>query len=121
MKEENIMKFKLDPNKPIKGKTDWEMLNSMTEEEIHANALSDLDNPPLTVDELEQFKRQPNPKEIRQHLKMTQKEFAATFHFPLGTLRDWEQAKYQPGQAMQTLLKVIQYNPEAVKQALNNF
>ncbi len=62
MKEENIMKFKLDPNKPIKGKTDWEMLNSVTEEEIHAKALADLDNPPLTKDELEQFKRRSHTK-----------------------------------------------------------
>ena len=59
---ENTMSFILNPNMPVKGKTDWEMLKSMTEEEIHANALSDLDNPPLTVDELKQFKRQPNPK-----------------------------------------------------------
>lgn len=120
MSAENIMKFKLYPSEPIKGKTDWERLDSMTEEELHANALSDLDNLPLTEDGLARFKRVPNPKEIRERLKMTQKEFAMAFHLPLGTLRDWEQARYQPGQAAQTLLRVIQFNPRVVKQALSS-
>jgi uncharacterized protein (DUF4415 family) len=34
------------------GRTDWERLASMTEDEIEAGALSDPDNPPLTDDQL---------------------------------------------------------------------
>ena len=41
------MNFKLEPNKPVNGTTDWKKLDSMTEE-VHADALSDPDNPPLT-------------------------------------------------------------------------
>jgi uncharacterized protein (DUF4415 family) len=34
------------------GRTDWERVRSMTEEEIEANAASDPDNPPLTEEQL---------------------------------------------------------------------
>jgi len=62
----------------------------MTEEEIEAAAVADLDNPPLTDEDLKKFRRVPNLKKIRQKLHMTQEQFAMKFHIPLGTLRDWK-------------------------------
>ena len=56
MSEENITRVTLDPNNPSKGKTDWEQVDGMTEEEIHAAALSDPDAQPVTPGELEEFK-----------------------------------------------------------------
>jgi len=35
-------------------------------------------------------------KIIRRALGLTQEQFAARFHIPLGTLRDWEQAQLSP-------------------------
>ena len=79
---------------------------------------SDVDNPPLTDEELKQFKRVPNPKEIRQRLHLTQKQFAIRFHVHLGTLRDWEQGAKRPDTAARSYLRVIEKAPETVMQAL---
>jgi putative transcriptional regulator len=106
--------------KPIEDKTDWARLNAMTEDEIEAAAVADLDNPPLTESELKKLRHVPNPKEIRKHLKMTQQQFATQFELPLGTLRDWEQGAREPDSAAKSYLRVISNNPQAVIQALNN-
>ena len=99
-------------------KTDWARLEAMTEEEIEANALSDPDNPPLTDEELARMRPVPNPRRIRERLKLTQEQFATRFEVPLGTLRDWEQGVSFPDSAAKTLLRVIDKDPEAVVNAL---
>jgi putative transcriptional regulator len=99
---------------PIVSTTDWDRVNAMTEDEIDANAAMDPDNPPLTPEELARMRLAPNPKRIRQRLRMTQEQFAAGFQVPLGTLRDWEQGTRIPDSAARTLLRVIDRNPELV-------
>ena len=56
MSEEHNTRVALDPNNPSKGKTDWGQVDAMTEEEIHAKALSDPDTQPVTPEELREFK-----------------------------------------------------------------
>ncbi len=102
----------------LEDETDWTRLREMTEEEIEAGALSDPDNPPLTDEELKNFRRVPNPKEIRKKLHLTQEQFAMRFHVPLGTLRDWEQGTKQPDTAARSYLRVIEKAPQTVMQAL---
>jgi putative transcriptional regulator len=103
---------------PIKSQTDWAAFDALTEEDVTAAALSDPDNPPMTDEELAQFRRVPNPKEIRQKLHMTQEQFATKFQVPLGTLRDWEQGVRLPDSAAKSYLRVIAKNPQAVIEAL---
>jgi putative transcriptional regulator len=103
--------------RPLPDRTDWARLEAMTEE-IEANALSDPDNPPLTPEELARMRRVPDPRRIRERLKLTQEQFAEKFEIPLGTLRDWEQRVSLPDRAAQTLLRVIEQDPEAVINAL---
>ena len=103
---------------PFEVRTDWARLEAMTEEEIEANALSDPDNPPLTDEELARMRPVPNPRRIRERLKLTQEQFATRFEVPLGTLRDWEQGVSYPDSAAKTLLRVIDKDPEAVINAL---
>ena len=55
---------------------------------------------------------------IRRALKLSQEEFAARFHIPLGTLRDWEQGRKDPDAAARAYLVVIGRNPTAVTEAL---
>jgi putative transcriptional regulator len=93
-------------------------LPRLTEEEINAAALTDPDNPPRTSEREKHLKRVPQVKVMRRALKLTQEEFAARFHIPLGTLRDWEQGKTQPDQAARAYLRVIARNPKAVLEAL---
>ena len=50
---------------------------------------TDSSDAPLTVADLKRMKRTPEAKVIRRALGCTQKEFAARYQIPLGTLRDW--------------------------------
>lgn len=93
-------------------------MRHMTEEEIHAAATSDPDARPMTEAELRNARRVPRVKTIRRALQLTQEEFAARYHIPLGTLRDWEQGRSEPDQTAKAYLKVIAANPEAIYQAL---
>ncbi|MEH2183378.1 helix-turn-helix domain-containing protein [Nostoc sp.] len=93
-------------------------MRPMTEEEIVAAAFSDPDAIPLTEDQLKTARRVPRVKTMRRALQLTQEEFAARYHIPLSTLRDWEQGRSEPDQTAQAYLKAIAGNPEAVYQAL---
>lgn len=93
-------------------------LRPMTEEQIEAAARSDPDNPPLTESRLKQLKLVPRVRTLRRALGLTQEEFAARFHIPIGTLRDWEQGRTEPDQPARAYLKVIARDPEGVRRAL---
>ncbi|MEH1845236.1 MAG: helix-turn-helix domain-containing protein [Nostoc sp.] len=93
-------------------------MRPMTEKEIVAAALSDPDALPMTETELRNARRVPRVKTMRRALHLTQEEFAARYHIPLGTLRDWEQGRTEPDQTAKAYLKVIAANPEAIYQAL---
>src|SRR6266487_4394976 len=61
MKKDDITKFELDPNHPPQmSAEELARLDAMTEEEVHAAALADADNLPLTDEELARLKRVPN-------------------------------------------------------------
>jgi len=48
---------------------------------------------------------------VRKELKKSQPEFAKLLGVPVGTIRDWEQGRKQPGSAAITLLKVAEKHP----------
>lgn len=99
-------------------KTDWSYLDTMTDEEAEANALSDPDNPPITEEQIRSAPRMPRVKLIRRALGLTQEEFSARYRIPLGTLRDWEQGRSEPDQPARAYLKVIAVDPEGTAKAL---
>jgi putative transcriptional regulator len=90
----------------------------MTDDEVMAAALSDPDAQPLTEADFARMKRTPRAKIIRRALGLSQEEFAARFHIPLGTLRDWEQGRSEPDQAARAYLTVIARAPDVVSAAL---
>jgi putative transcriptional regulator len=90
----------------------------MTEEEVHAAALRDPDNPPRSSYAPGQLKPRPRVFTIRRALKLTPEEFAEKFQIPVDTVRDWEQGRVEPDQAAKAYLKVIAHNPDLVLQAL---
>jgi putative transcriptional regulator len=55
---------------------------------------------------------------VRVNLKMTQAEFARTFHLGLKTLQKWERGERHPTGPAAALLQVIRRDPKAVKRAL---
>ena len=99
-------------------KHDWSRLDAMSEAEKHAAAMSDPDARPLTEEDMNRMKRTPRSKIIRRALGLSQEEFAARFHIPIGTLRDWEQGRAEPDQAARAYLKVIAAAPDVVSKAL---
>jgi len=104
--------------KPLKDKTDWARVRAMIDEEVMAAAMSDPDAQPMTPEQLRTARRVPRTKTLRRALALTQEEFAARYHIPLGTLRDWEQGRCEPDQPARAYLAVIAHDPEGVMRAL---
>ncbi|MEZ4730655.1 MAG: helix-turn-helix domain-containing protein [Caldilineaceae bacterium] len=119
MSEKNItIHFELDPDHlPT---TDWSQFDRMTEAERHTAALADPDAQPATEAHLAQARRVPDVRSLRCKLNLTQEQFARTFHLSLGAVRDWEQGRNQPDHAARALLRVIEFNPDLVQQALRS-
>jgi putative transcriptional regulator len=108
---------------PIKTNTDWAKVAALTDEQIHAAALSDPDAQPLPVGTDEEMARAgliriPNVKRLRESLGLTQEAFAAAYRIPVGTLRDWEQGRKLPDAPARAYLKIISRNPKVVADLL---
>lgn len=120
MKLNNMVSVKHNPgDPPIKTNTDWTAVGALTDEEIHAAALSDPDAQPLPVGTDEEMAKHgliriPNVKKLRESLGLTQEAFAAAYRIPVGTLRDWEQGRKRPDAPARAYLTVIARNPKAV-------
>jgi len=98
---------------------DWDRLDAMTDEEVHAAALSDPDALPLTEEQLAHMKPVSPAKRVRMKLRLTQEEFAKRYGIPLSTLRDWEQYRTEPDKAAQSYIQVIEAFPDAIAEALS--
>jgi putative transcriptional regulator len=94
---------------------DWAKQDALTGEDIARNVASDPDAAPIltkaeTVGAMARM--------VRKNLGLSQIDFAARFHIPLGTLRDWEQDRKHPDATAFAYLRVIARNPDLVVEAL---
>ena len=94
-------------------------LSPMASEAVERAARADPDAQPLTAEDLKRMKRTPQAKIIRRALELTQEEFAARYHIPLGTLRDWEQGRTEPDLPARAYLTLIARDPHHVNRTLN--
>ncbi len=99
-------------------KHDWSRVDAMTDEERHAAAMADPDARPMTEAEWARMKPVRRVSIIRRAFRLSQEDFAAQFHIPIGTLRDWEQGRKEPDAAAKAYLRVIASEPETVRKAL---
>jgi putative transcriptional regulator len=113
MSNDDIMKTTPEPPKQ-----DWAAFDAMSADERRAAALRDPDAQRITPKNESRRRRRPQVRVIRRALRLSQEEFAARFHIPLGTLRDWEQGRKDPDAAARAYLMVIGRNPSAVTEAL---
>ena len=113
-----MRRYKLDPNRPRKGRTDWEALKEKTDEESEAAAIADRDAQPLDDAALGRLLPVPDVKAIRGRLGLTQRQFASAFRLAIGTVRDWEQGRTVPEGPARILLAVIDREPKMVMAAL---
>jgi putative transcriptional regulator len=98
---------------------DWSRADAMTDEQVHAAAMTDPDAQPMTDAEFARAPRVPRARTLRRALGLTQEEFAARFQIPLGTLRDWEQGRAEPDQTARAYLRAIAGDAEAVQHAFS--
>ena len=54
------------------------------------------------------------PKEVREHLNMSQQEFSKAFGIPLATLRNWEQGRRKIDATAASYLKAILRYPKEI-------
>ena len=57
-------------------------------------------------------------KAIRRKIRMSQSEFASTFHLSIETIKGWEQGKRRPDAAASNYLRMINADPEWVQKTL---
>ena len=105
---------------PIETDTDWDYVDSLTDEQIAAAVADDPDAAPINFFEKPGFILIPNVFELRTKLGMTQEEFATLYSIPIGTLRDWEQRRKRPDATARAYLKIIERDPKAVARLLGN-
>lgn len=91
----------------------------MNAQAVERAARADPDAQPLNETDLRRMKRTPQVKIIRRALELTQEEFAARYHIPLGTLRDWERGRAEPDLPTQAYLTLIARDPDNVSRLLN--
>ena len=113
------VKYTLDPNNlpPIDQKAAARRA-LLTEEKINAAALSDLDNLPMTEEELARLLTCSVALRARRSTNLSQLDFANTYHFSVGHLRDLEQGSTCADSAILAYLKLIEQDPTGVATSL---
>jgi putative transcriptional regulator len=89
-----------------------DLVQSLTEAVAHAEG----DKKAARVHEVEV----PDVKAIREHLRMSQNEFARAYRIPLSTLKNWEQGRRQPDAPASAYLQAISRKPREIREALTN-
>jgi putative transcriptional regulator len=96
-------------------KTDWAAIDAQTDEDIARHVANDPDAAPLlsAAETAAAIARS-----VRKRLGISQAEFSARYHVPIGTLRDWEQNRKQPDAPALAYLRVNAREPDMVARAL---
>ena len=63
---------------------------------------------------------QTDVRRIREHLGLSQAEFALRFGLELATVQNWEQGRYRPDPAAQLALKMIEHHTALVDDVLTS-
>lgn len=95
--------------------TDWQAQHAKSDADIAREVANNPDAAPI-LSEAETAAG--IARLIRHRLGISQAEFAARYHVPIGTLRDWEQGRKQPDAPALAYLRVIAREPAIVAKAL---
>ncbi|CAM4405710.1 helix-turn-helix domain-containing protein [Palleronia rufa] len=79
---------------------------------------SDSEDGDVTFEGLERGQRARLIRTARTRLGLSQPEFARRFHVPIGTLRDWEQARTTAPDFAVAYVRVIMQDPDMVASAV---
>ena len=96
-------------------RVDRAKMAATTEQDIRRHQIEDGEDPDAA---LPPFRPVPNVRAIRTRLQMTQEAFAKAIGVPLATVRNWEQSRTSMDPAVQSLLRVVEREPDAALRAL---
>lgn len=106
---------------------DWAKVDAMSDDDIARQTAANPDSAPdITLSRAKllfrvgskRLKTRFKIRLVRHALGMSQAEFAKSYRFSLRTLQNWEQGTREPGKTIETLIKLIAYEPERVKRIL---
>ena len=89
-------------------------MDETTEADIRRHMIEDGEDP----DAEPRFAPPVLAQDVRKKLGLTQPQFAQLLGIPVATLRNWEQNRFTMEPAAQTLLKLVDREPDAVLRAL---
>ncbi len=98
------------------GQVDRARIDATTEADIRRHMIEDGEDP----DAEPRFEKPVLPQDLRRKLGLTQTGFASLLGIPVPTLRNWEQNRFAMEPAAQTLLKLVDREPEAALRALRD-
>lgn len=79
---------------------------------------ADTEDRDVSIEGMERGQRARLIRKTRTDLGLSQTEFANRFHVPVGTLRDWEQARATAPDFAVAYVRVIGRHPDIVAQAI---
>lgn len=79
---------------------------------------SDAEDFDVSAEAMDRGQRARLIRKTRTNLGLSQSEFADRFHVPVGTLRDWEQARTTAPNFAVAYVQVIGQHPDIVAQAV---
>lgn len=73
-------------------------------------------NSPRIVFSREAPETYPDPRSLRDSLGMSAREFAETYGFAVGTVRDWDVYRYEPDRMARAYLRRIALYPDLLRE-----
>jgi len=111
-----MARMTLDQIKESKPKVDRAKIGATSEEDIARHMREDDEDPGAT---LGTFVEDVPPAQIREHMGMTQVEFAEALRIPVATLRNWEQGRVRIDPAARALFRILNRDPKHALKALH--
>jgi len=105
----------LDQIKASKPRVDRAKIAATSEEDIARHMREDGEDPGAAPGT---FVEDLPPAQIREHMGMTQVEFAEVLRIPVATLRNWEQGRVRIDPAARALFRILNRDPKHALKAL---
>jgi len=111
-----IIKLSKERAAQAASKVDWAKVDALTDKDIKRAVANDPDAAPILT---RAGMLAHLMKRTRERLGLSQADFAARFHMPVGTVRDWEQNRRQPDTASLLLMSAISRDPETMERLIS--
>jgi putative transcriptional regulator len=112
-----MARLTLDQIKASAPKVDRAKIAATSEDDIARHMREDGEDPGAAPGA---FVEDVPPAQIREHMGMTQVEFAEALRIPVATLRNWEQGRVRIDPAARALFRILNRDPKHALKALKS-